>query len=62
MIARQSRGSLRHRGSQAGPPDPVTTDQPTDLRILLAVYESSRTGRSVPFADALAVKGHCAKQ
>lgn len=33
MIARQSRGSLRHRGSQAGPPDPVTTDQPADLLI-----------------------------
>lgn len=33
MIARQWRGRLRHRGPQAGPPHPVTTDQPADLLI-----------------------------
>ncbi|CAM3309836.1 hypothetical protein PSET11_02482 [Arthrobacter ulcerisalmonis] len=33
MIARQSRSGLRHRGSQAGPPNPVTTDQPADLLV-----------------------------
>lgn len=44
--------------------EPAITGQDATnaLRILLAVYESSRTGLPVPFADALTVEDHCAEQ